>query len=1088
MNLHLPNFVGKGRLKTSLTFIFLLLFTQSILAQERTKISGTVLNAKTKEALIGITVHVKNASLGSVTDFNGNFSFEAPKSENTILVFSSVGFQTKETKISQTTGLRIYLNEDNKTLNEIVVTALGVKRETRSLGYAVQEIDAKKLNSVNESNVVKSLSGKVAGVTITEGSSGVGSSSTIVIRGESSLTNNQPLFIVDGIPVNNATVANLTENLGNNEFQEVDFGNGIADLSTEDVASVSVLKGANAAALYGSRAANGVVIITTKKGVKSEGIGVSYSGSMTFENPLLLPQYQNAYGQGVNGKFSYEDGKGGGIEDAEDVSWGPLMNGQLIKQFDSPSTGVDANGKPIQLRGGDILGRDGSEITATPFRSHENNIEDFFETGITQTHNVALSSANENGNIRLSYSYLDSKGMIPNTNLIKNNYHLNAGLKINEKLNVSTVLNYINSHSNNRPSTGYGSENPMYIFTWYGRSVNTDNLKEYWQRGYEGTEQFNYNYSYHDNPYFALYENTNGFDKNRVIGNIVLNYEITDELSLLARTGLDFYQDDRSSKRAFSTQRFKNGAYREDKVSFTEQNTDVLLTYDKKLNNTWGLKLMAGGNIMHQKYDYSNTQTDALAAPGIYNFTNASVPLKAYKWKQRKTIQSAYALANISFNDYLFLDVSARNDWSSTFSKDNNSYFYPSASMSAVISDAIELPNFVSFFKLRTGLAQVGNDTDPYKLVTPYQTTGTYAGSNVMKSQAMTLNNADLKPERMTSFEIGTDIRLFKDRLGLDLTYYNNRTENQLISLATSVTSGAKKRFTNAGNIENQGIELMLYATPIVVGDFKWNVSFNYSKNQNKVLSLADGVDTYSVGYHSVYGAEGSKVHYLAKEGEPLGNMYGRKFKRTADGQLIHDAKGKPVVDSELQLLGNYNPDFMLGVSNGFTYKGISLDVLVDWRSGGTVVSRTKQIASYAGNLIETVNRPEDGIISEGVVNIGTDDKPNYVANTVALDYRTYYKTFNNRKTQQETGLEDASYVKLRELKLGYTFPTKFTNKLGIQNFKLAFIGRNLFIWTKNKHFDPETLAMQGQSLVKGVEDMSYPSSRSYGFSLSFDF
>ncbi|MEJ7827681.1 MAG: TonB-dependent receptor plug domain-containing protein, partial [Segetibacter sp.] len=441
------------------------------------------------------------------------------------------------------------------------------------LGYAVQTIRSKDITEVRQTNLVNALAGRVAGVQVTNGSSGVGSSSRIVIRGENSLTgNNQPLFVVDGVPITNNVITNNTEN-NETGFQEVDYGNGAADISPDDIESITVLKGAGAAALYGSRAASGVIVIKTKDGSNSQGRGISLNSSVTFENPLRLPQYQNVYGAGAGGKFFYEDGFGAGSNDGGLTSFGPTLNGQSIKQFSGPST--DVNGNPV--RGADIIARNGKPIQPTPFIAHPDNVKDYFQTGVTYINNISFSGGTDRSNLRLSYTNVNNKGLMPNTGLIRNSFAFSGNSRLTEKLSARAYLNFINSSSTNRPAVGYGSENPMYSFIWMGRQVDTRDLKDYWQAGRKDFNQFNSNYLWLDNPYFQANENTNGFNKKRLFGNASINYDLTKDLSIRFRSGMDYYHDLRSSRRAFSTKRFVNGAYREDEIDYTEINTDVLL-------------------------------------------------------------------------------------------------------------------------------------------------------------------------------------------------------------------------------------------------------------------------------------------------------------------------------------------------------------------------------------------------------------------------------------------------------------------------------------------------------------------------------
>ncbi len=678
-------------------------------AQDRA-IEGTVVDAQTNP-IPGVNVLVKGTTQGTITDIDGKYRIGITE-EAEALVFSFVGYETLEVPIGTRSIVDVDLTEDARQLGEVVVTALGVERETKALGYAVEEVQGTSITQARETNLVNSLSGRVAGVNVTGASTTVGGSARITIRGESSLNinKNQPLFIVNGVPINN----NVVGSAGSGNL-ETDYGNGAGEINPDDVETISVLKGPNAAALYGSRAANGVIIITTKSGKNGKGLGVSVNSTATFETPLRLPDWQDTYGQGNRGAFSFVDGAGSGVADGVDESWGPRLDGQPIPQFNSPRSVPG-------FRGGDIdVAPDGSTITPTPWQAQPDNVTDFFETGITLTNNVAVSGGNESGDFRLSYTNLDQTGMLPNTDLRRNTVLFSGGYKLSEKLKANATVNYIRSRSDNRPSVSYGTESLMYLWVWYGRQINTNNLRDYWQPGLEGQQQFNYNYNYHDNPYFTSYENTNGQAKDRLLGNISLTYDFTDNLSLMVRSGTDFYRELRDRKRAFSTQRFPFGMYREDNIFFEERNTDFLLSYNKAVDDTWTLGASFGGNRMDQTYEYNELVAPQLSIPEVYNFGNSRVALQAEEFIKRKRINSLYGLANIGYKNVLFLDLTARNDWSSTLPTDNNSYFYPSVSASAVVSDMVELPSVFAFAKLRASWAQVGNDTDPYSLRNVYR-------------------------------------------------------------------------------------------------------------------------------------------------------------------------------------------------------------------------------------------------------------------------------------------------------------------------------------------------------------------------------
>lgn len=1051
----------------------------SAFAQER-RVEGQV-SDPSGQPLPGTSILVKGSTRGTVTDLDGLYSITVNFGDT--LSFSYIGFEKLDRAVGNSNRINVFLSEGME-IGEVVITALGMERDAKALGYSVQTVSGDRFTEARETNVLNSLSGRVAGVQITNGASTLGGSTRVTIRGESSLNinANQPLFVVDGIPISNNVVGSSGRG-----GQEVDYGNAAGEINPDDIASMTVLKGPAAAALYGSRAANGAILITTKTGKGKRGIGVTVNSNTTFDNPLVMPQWQDKYGQGNNGQFEFVNGAGAGNADGVDESWGPEMDkGLNIPQFDSPRNTPG-------FRGGDLNAPSGSTINATPWVSQKDNINDFFRTGVTLANNVSISGDNEKANVRFSWTNLDQKGIVPNTDLKRNTLALNTTINIiPEKLSLTTTVNYQNSSSGNRPNISYGTENLMYLWIWYGRQLNTRNLGDYWMRGLEGTQQFNYNYNYHDNPYFSVYENTNGQQKNRIFGNLMLNYKFTEKLSFMLRTGMDNYNEIRDRKRAFSTQRFPRGHYREDNVNFNERNTDFLLTYSETSKQNWSYNLALGGNLMFQENKFLQLVAPELLIPNIYNFTNTAVALQTEQFNSKKKINSLYGFGQIGFKNILFLDITGRNDWSSTLPVDNNSYFYPSATFSAIISDMVDLPRNISLIKARAAYAEVGNDTSPFSLTNVFNNQIAW-GSDQAKSESSVLSNAALRPERTASTEFGLDLRFFQGRLGLDFTYYNNITRDQIIPITLDISTGFNSRIINAGKIQNQGIELVALANPIRRDNgFRWDIVANFTRNRGKVLDLTEGLDTYTL-------TERNGAFIQARIGERMGNMYGVGFARVGDpnspffGEIIHNSTGTPLRDSELVLQGNYNPDWMLGIQNSLAYKNFSLGFLFDIRYGGIVVSRTKTIGSTSGQLKETLLGRENGydltvegngIISPGVIDNGDGT---YRPNDIKITSRNWHNRYYERNNV-EAALYDASYIKLREVTLGYNFPREFISKTPFQDIKVSFVARNLALWTENPHFDPETLSMSGGTLQPGVENMAFPSTRSLGFNINLKF
>ncbi|WP_144605654.1 SusC/RagA family TonB-linked outer membrane protein [Algoriphagus algorifonticola] len=1037
----------------------------------------------------GATVTELGTSNVAISDQDGRFRISSSK-QNLTLRISFIGFETQDVVINDgVLKKEIKLLESTENLEEFVVTALGVERQRQSLSSAVTTIGSRELSDVPQTNLINSLSGQVAGVQITNGSSGVGSSSRIIIRGENSISgNNQALIVIDGVPIINEQITSDLFNDGAN-IQEVDFGNGAAEINPDDIESITILKGPGSAALYGARAANGVVLITTKKGRKKQGIGVTTSSLLTFDGLLTLPDYQNEYGGGSNGQYSFQNGIGAGVNDGGISSYGPRLNqGLLIAQFDSPS--VDINGNPV--RAGDVISRrrpDGTftAITPTPWIARPNNVRDFFRTGVTSQNNIAVTSGNEKGGARIAYSNLRNEGILPNTDLKRDGLALSINQALTEKFRVDLFTNFINSRSDNRPNLGYGYENVMYGFNWTGRNFDISSLRDYWQAGQVGIQHFDFNYLWLTNPYLTLFENTNSFVKNRVLGNLALTYDFTNKLSLRVRTGIDNSSDSRAFRRAFSTNRRVFGGYREDDVRLFEMNSDILLTYSDQFNSDWLYSVSAGANRLDQNINYSYTEANQLALPGIYTIENSRVPLRGSSQIFDKRINSVYAFGNFSYRSVLFIDLTLRNDWSSTLPAENNSFAYYSGGLSYVLSKGLPLPKSISNATVRFNVASVGNDTNPYQLNNTFQFNQNY-GSFTRVTNGTVLNNPNLKPERLNSLEAGMAFGLWRDRIQTDIAIFQNTSINQIIGRPISTASGFSNIIENGGEVRTRGLEASVQALMFERGAFSWSLGANFTTYRSVVTELPEGVDQYVTGEASVFRGSGgsNSVFYIARKNGRIGDMYGSGFQEF-EGQTIFGSNGLPIQDGRLRLLGNYNPDFFVGLTNQFRYKKLQLGFVFDWRQGGTIVSRTRALGSTSGVLKETLEGRETGVVGQGVMNVGTPENPQYVPNTTVVPASSFYNNFFDRGNEA-SALYDASYLKLRQLSLYYDLPQQWVNSIGFNYIKVGFVGSNLLLFTENPHFDPELNAMQGRNLTYGVEDMSYPSTRSFGFSIKTEF
>ena len=1035
--------------KYAVGIILSLLIIQTASAQT-VSITGVVTEQAGGGPLPGVSIYVKGTTTGTQTDSNGKFTISAKPGD--VLTVAYLGFDTKDVPVTAgSSNLNIQLAEGANALNEVVVTALNISREKKSLGYAVQELKSKDFSEAKEANLVNSLTGKIAGVNITNSQGDMGSS-RIIIRGETSISgNNQPLFVVDGVPVDN------TQNLGNAGSR--DFANTISDLNPEDIESMSVLKGPNAAALYGSRAAAGVVLITTKRGSGAQGLGISVNSNATFSSLLTLPDYQNSFGQGANGAFSYVDGRGGGINDGVDESWGPRMDGRLIPQFNS-------NG------------------VAVPFIAHPDNVKDFFNNGRTLNNGIAIAGAGEKYDLRFSYNNLDQTGVIPNSSQSKNSFNLNARYNITPKLTLGAMANYVNSSADNLPgSGGRRASSTMLQFTWFGRQVDVNDLRTY--KDANGNDR-NWNNSYYSNPFFVAYENTVGQVRDRLIGNVELNYKIIDGLSANFRTGNDYYTDRRKIKIAYGTNGTPFGSYEEDAYTFSENNTEGRLDYTKKLSEDFNFDILLGGNIRTTTLENNNQKAPKLAVSGLYTLSNSRDPLISSNLYNKQKVFSAFSSAQLGFRNYAYLNLTARNDWSSTLPAANRSYFYPSANASLILTEAFNIQSDVlNFAKLRGGWSKVGKDATPYQLLNTFDFTAPFDG-NPQQALNGTDLNADLKPETTKSTEVGLELGLWDNRVRLDFGLYNTNSINQILSLDVSPSTGFSRKLVNGGTINNKGVEVQLGLTPVKTDNFTWDLNVNFSSNKSEVESLYQNVQSY------VLGTSGT-LQVLASVGQPYGTLFGTAFERNASGDILVDADGTPVISASKKILGKYTPDWLGGITNNFRYKNVSLSVLVDAHIGGQVFSGTNNTGTYTGVLASTLPgrgaenggityTNERGSFDDGMIFAGV--KADGTPNTTVVPAEQYYKALTNA---DEAFVYSANYVKLREVKLGYNLPKQWISSIGIQSATVSLVGRNLLIIHKDvPNIDPETAFNTGNG--QGLEDLGLPTVRSIGFNLNFKF
>lgn len=1040
-----------------------------LFAQANAVVTGRVTNAQGAPEN-AVMVRIERLNVGTTTAQDGSYRLVIPGSRITggsasvSISASRQGLATVTRNITLTPGAELTQNfqlaQSAVALEGLVVTALGIEREEKSLGYSVQEVEGDELAQTPATNIVSALSGKIAGVSVTNAGP-QGGSARIVIRGANSIAgNNQPLFVVDGVPIDNSAPRNTG-------YGGIDYGNAAGDLNPNDIESISVLKGPNAAALYGSRAANGAIVITTKSGRGTRGLGIVASQEVSFEDPLRLPEYQNEFGQGFSGEFEYVDGNYGGINDGVDESWGPRLDGRLIPQWNSPV--VNGVRQP------------------TPWVAQPDNVSGFFETGRTLNTNVAVSAASDRANVRLSGTRLAQDGMTPGMELNRTTVALNGGANLSDRLTANASVQYIRQNGENRPGTGYDDANPMMQFIWFGRQVDVRDLRNY--RNEDGSMR-SWNYSYHPNPYWISLEATNEDDRDRVIGTASVKYEFNDWLAATVRSGTDWYNEGRQwnqpagtfglyvGRRAESVG--PNGGFEIDDRFRRETNTDFLLTADRYLNDDLSLVVNLGGN--HRRNEYSNTYTwvRSLVAPNVFNVANAAETPYNENYREEKEVNSLYGQASIGFRDFFFIDLTGRNDWSSTLPEGNNSYFYPSISTSLVFSDIVNIPA-LSSGKLRASWARVGNDANPYQLQgvanagLPFMGVPNFTIGN-------TIANADLKPETTESWETGLELGLLDGRLNLDLAYYSKATTNQILGVQVTPTSGYTNQVINAGKVTNKGFEVAATAVPIrLANGFEWEVRANFGKNESEVAELVGDVQTVVLGTYWSLNVE-------ARLGEPYGALFGNGYLRDENGNIMVSAAGFPRRDPVRRVLGNYNPDWVGSLRNSFRYRGLDLSFLLDTKQGGEIFSVTQMFGRYTGVLAETVagrctyDEPiggmpacdaNTGIIVEGV---GPNGQPNQVV-VSAEDY--WHALYGNH----EAHIYDASFVKLRELTLGYTVPQSMTRRLGVSGLNVALVGRNLWVDSEIPNIDPETAF--DASNVQGIEFGQLPTPKSIGFTVT---
>lgn len=1083
--------------KVKKVVVFFLLSVLPLSAMSQSLVKGKITDQK-GNPLMGASVIVKGSAEGGVANADGEFQFKTKKtlSGTAMLVCSYVGYNTKEQKYSAS-YINIVLNESATELDAVVVTALGIKREEKGLGYSTTGVEGDMISSTSPNNWSSALNGKVAGVSVLS-PGGPLSSSRISLRGDVSLNvgGNDALIILDGVPMS-SPISNpgVAYGAGTSAELSVDYGNGFSDINPNDIESIQVLKGASATALYGSRAANGVIMVTTKSGsTAKKGIGVTYSANVSMDDVMHYPDYQYEFGQGLP---SYIGKTGTEYEGQQYYSYGAAADGNTSTSGTSSAYGPQFNAQQYYYQYDPETQTRATE--ATPWVPYKNNRSGLFQTDYTITNSVAITGRGDKGSMRASLTHTKNEWILPNTGFQRFVATVSAQQQVSRRLKISLKTNQTYRTTNNVPALGYNSNSIAYFLIFQNPNVNLDWLRPMWRTGLEKSKQLQPYSTYIGNPFVTLYENENPSDKYSTATSLTANLELSNKFDLQVRSGIQLTNDIREQHRTVSDVVYGNGYFKKQNVFDYELNTDALLSYHDTYSNGLTLNAAAGGNVMYRYYDALSAAVVGLITPGVYMLANGSSDPVVTTDIRRKAINSLYFTTNFSYENKIFLDITGRNDWSSTLPAKNRSFFYPSVSTSFVLSDMMELPSTISFFKARASWAQVGNDTEPYK-TSAYYTTGEFPGSVTVAS---TLFNTDFKPEISTNYEAGIDFRMFKNRLAIDLAYYYNQTKNQILDAPMDPTTGYTRATINSGSVRNQGVEVELTLIPVQTKDFSWKATFNWSKNDNKILSLSEGSDENqliaSIGSASLIGTVGGTT----------GDLWGYKLVRNPQGEVVIGADGLPVRSSEIEYVGSAYPAWKGGVFNEFSYKGFKLSFQFDGQFGGLVYSQSFHKMTEQGKLAYTLNGRLPGteyyiaaddsrltsnsslkniggmyMVAPGVVDNGDGT---YSPNTKVITVESYYKEYN-RIANVETNSFDASYLKLREVRFDYALSKKVLDRTPLTAASVGVYGRNLFCLTSYPLFDPETVALNGSSIVPGIETGSLPTARTFGLNLNVSF
>ncbi|MBT29054.1 MAG: SusC/RagA family protein [Thalassobius sp.] len=1024
-----------------ISLMFLVTFGQAVLAQS--VITGKVTGAEDSDPLPGVSIVVEGSNRGTTTDLDGNFTIQANSED--VLQFSYIGFITQSITVGSQSTINVVLEPDMQQLEEVVVTAFGLEKEKKALGYSVTQVSGKEFTESRTINLGSALSGKVAGVNVSPPSTGAAGSSRVVIRGGSSLGgNDQPLYVINGVPMDNSNLGSASMWGGN------DNGDGMSSINPDDIESISVLKGATASALYGSRASNGVILITTKTGTSRKGVGVSFNSNFTLDRVNDMTDFQTEFGHGINGNkpTNVDVALQGGSQ-----SWGGRLDGSNVIQFD----GVER-----------------------PYSDNGEGLNDFYRTGYTLTNTLGLSGGNENFNFRVSASDLQNEDVMPNSGFKRRMLNTNLGGKFG-KLSTKISAQYSKETAENRPRLSDSPGNANFAVLVMPNTISFEDLKGPTSKlgaNEDGVELQHNQEIYTQNPYWAAYQFERIDNKDRILGNASLKYDITDWLYIQGRLGTDIISGEYRAVEGYGTAYKSTGSVNNTILKVREDNADLLIGASKQFGEI-GVDVLVGGNRMRRSYESTRIGGDNLSIPFFHSVTNVENQTYTYSLSE-KGINSIFGSANFSYKGFLFLNVTGRQDQFSTLSPDDNSVFYPSVGLSYVLSDMVELPAAFTFAKLRAAWAQVGGgDPDPYSITQTYSIQTTHGDAVLGDITNSSIPNSQLSPFLTTEVELGFDVRFLNNRLGFDFTYYDRTTKDDILQTSISTTSGFGTTYINVGELTNKGVELMINATPVQTMDFTWDLTLNLANNTSEVKSLGIDANGDPISYVDLGNSRLQQESIRNYVGQPVGVIAGYK-QQVINGQKVYDENGY-AVRGDYEILGQGRQPFSAGLSNTFRYKNFKLDFLIDMRSGGSLMSGTNVVAYQRGLHQETLVGRETGLTVTGVDANG-DALQVEVAPENIDDYYSYYSRIT------DNFVYDASFAKLRQLAIGYSLPKSLLSNTPIQTASLSFVGRNLLLlWSNIPNIDPES-AYSSAAGTQGLEYFAMPATRNFGFNLSLTF